>query len=162
MDRRTLPITFFPLLSTFSVQLWFAEIPVLSIFFPACPSIARALYIWFNSSSYFYHSPRNCIWSLLTHYVNFDSKSKKIAINFKLFKDKQTLYYIFAIVLLTFFVLVGEIKSFPRYTSTLFPFLWANSLWINDNHTKFFLISTLYTSLMVLGTLLFTNSYPFI
>lgn len=102
-------------------------------------------------------------WALVTHFFSFHFKSKKLTVNFKQSsKDRQTPYFLFASFLLVFFVSIGEIKSFPRYASTLFPILWANSLWISGNPTKNYLLSSLYTSLMVLGTLLFTNWYPFI
>jgi hypothetical protein len=103
------------------------------------------------------------IWTLVTYFFSFNFESKKLTVNFKRsFKDRQMPYFLFATFLSVFFVFIGEIKSFPRYALTLFPILWANSLWINGKTTKFSLLSLLYIGLMILGTVLFTNWYPFI
>ena len=103
------------------------------------------------------------VWAMVTHFFSIQVKAKRLAVHLKQsFKDRQTPYFLYAIFLLVFFVVYGEFKSFPRYTLTLFPILWANSLWANGNLTRTYLLFSFFASLMALGTLLFTNWYPFI
>ena len=103
------------------------------------------------------------VWAMVTHFFSIQVKAKRLVVHLKQsFKDRQTPYFLYAVFLLVFFVVYGEFKSFPRYTLTLFPILWANSLWANGNLTRTYLLFSFFASLMALGTLLFTNWYPFI
>jgi hypothetical protein len=103
------------------------------------------------------------IWAMVTYFFSIRLESRRLVVKpEEKLRNKQMPYFLFAILLLAFFVCLGEFKSFPRYASTLFPILWANSIWLEKNSEKAFALYSLYASLMALGTLLFTNWYLFI
>lgn len=103
------------------------------------------------------------VWTLVTHFFSLHFKSKRPTVSFKQsLKDRKTPYFLYTVFLLVLFICCGEFKSFSRYVLTMFPLLWANSLWANGNPTRTYVLFSLFVSLMAFGTLLFTNWYPFI
>ncbi|MBD3170872.1 hypothetical protein GF326_00210 [Candidatus Bathyarchaeota archaeon] len=77
-------------------------------------------------------------------------------------KDTRTHYMLWGVALLTIFTLVGDLKSWTRYTLTIIPVYWSiaeitkNREWLNST------IVISFTSIMVYGTIAYVNWYHFL
>jgi hypothetical protein len=71
-------------------------------------------------------------------------------------------YYVWAILLFASLIFQGGYAGLPRFASTLFPIFWGNALWINKSPFRAYLLFSLYTCLLALGTTLFVNWYYFL
>jgi len=80
----------------------------------------------------------------------------------RIWHDKKTPYYIWFILILGILLFQGGYGGLPRFTSSLFPILWGNAMWIDKRPLRVYLLLSLYTCLMTLGTALFVNWYYFL
>lgn len=99
---------------------------------------------------------------LISYFLNSCGKKSQISkIDFHL-KEKQTPYFIYTVLLVIFFLYAADFNSFTRYVSLLLPIYWATSIWASKNVMRIFILASIYVSLMIIGTLLYVNWYPFI
>ena len=71
-------------------------------------------------------------------------------------------YYVYALSLLLFYLVVADAKSLTRYLSALVPVYWALALWMEKKKFAKPVVLTLFAVQMVVGTVLFVNWYPFV
>jgi len=61
-----------------------------------------------------------------------------------------------------FFLVFDDIRSLPRFFSTLIPVHWALALWFGKKSYLKFLVLLLFIILLAFGTILFVNWYHFV
>lgn len=71
-------------------------------------------------------------------------------------------YYAYVLVLLVFYVSIGDIRSMARFVSTLIPVYWGLAVWAGNKKPVKILLLSLFTVQLVVGTVLFSNWYLFI
>ncbi len=76
--------------------------------------------------------------------------------------ESKTHYMIWAIMLLTVFILVGDIKSWTRYTLTIIPVHWSLAAITTKKNTVYVATIMTYTAIMVFGTIAYVNWYHFL
>lgn len=71
-------------------------------------------------------------------------------------------YYAYALVLLVFYLSLGDVRSLARFASTLIPVYWGLALWVENKTTAKYLLLSIFTVQLVVGSVLFANWYLFI
>jgi hypothetical protein len=71
-------------------------------------------------------------------------------------------YYAYALVLLVFYLTLGDVRSLARFASTLIPVYWGLAVLVENKTTVKYLLLTFFTILLVAGSVLFANWYLFI
>ena len=71
-------------------------------------------------------------------------------------------YYVYALVLLVFYLTLGDVRSLARFASTLIPVYWGLAVLVENKTTLKYLLLTIFTALLVAGSVLFANWYLFI
>jgi Gpi18-like mannosyltransferase len=88
---------------------------------------------------------------------HFAIKNRKSIRNNKLFP-----YYAYTLVLLVFYLALGDVRSLARFASTLIPVYWGLAILVENKTIPKYLLFTLFTALLIAGSVLFANWYLFI
>jgi len=79
----------------------------------------------------------------------------------KIFEEKTFAYYLHASFLILFFLVIGDIRSLPRYFATIIPVYWTIALWFRKKPHFKSLILLMFMFQLALGTIMFVNWYHF-
>ena len=77
-------------------------------------------------------------------------------------KDTKTHYQLWALMLLTVFTLVGDLKSWTRYTLTIIPIYWSLATGTKNRDWLQNILIIAYTSIMTYATIAYVNWYHFL
>ncbi len=79
-----------------------------------------------------------------------------------LLDNKLFPYYAYVLVLLVFYVSIGDVRSMARFASTLIPVYWGLAVWMGDRKYAKILLLSVFTVQLVVGSVLFANWYEFL